>query len=77
MKILCLIFSVLLCTLVCAKEWKGFQRHRKLIDPVALSKVAQNSSAYQIEWFTQTLDHFNYRTQPLTYQQRYLYAGTI
>jgi len=28
-------------------------------------------------WFTQVLDHFNFATQPSTYQQRYLIAGAM
>jgi flagellar basal body-associated protein FliL len=30
---------------------------------------------YQIKWYLQTLDHFNFNTQPATFYQRYLVNG--
>jgi len=30
------------------------------------------STNYTVNWYVQTLDHFNFNTQPLTYKQRYL-----
>jgi len=31
--------------------------------------------SYQTKWYLQTLDHFNFNTQPLTFYQRYLING--
>jgi hypothetical protein len=31
---------------------------------------------FKIEWFAQTLDHFNFATEPQTFNQRYIVCGT-
>lgn len=36
-----------------------------------------NSVDYQIYWFNQTLDHFNWNSNPQFYQQRYLVNGKV
>lgn len=36
------------------------------------SQVASSVPAFETKWFDQTLDHFNFETQPMTYKQRYL-----
>lgn len=33
--------------------------------------------SYQTKWYLQTLDHFNFNTQPLTFYQRYLVNGKM
>jgi hypothetical protein len=51
---------------------------------IALALVLAVASAadpalppYSQQWFTQTLDHYNFATRPLNFQQRYLVVGAF
>lgn len=47
-------------------------------DHVVLTQLAKQTRAptdFKTEWFTQTLDHFNWAKTDATFQQRWLYDG--
>lgn len=69
--LLCFLLSVTFCE--CARS------NFRLRDPAGLVKLGKGplKDDYSTKWFTQTIDHFNWFTQPQTYQQRYLYNGKI
>lgn len=45
----------------------------------SLAGVVRSSEAqvppFTIKWFNQTLDHFNFATQPQNFRQRYVWSG--
>jgi hypothetical protein len=74
MKYLYLVLLTILFTVTICEGVRNRRLHR---DPAGLIKLGREpiKADYSTRWFTQTIDHFNWFTQPQTYQQRYLYNG--
>jgi hypothetical protein len=69
--ILLLVIVSLVSVEVDARKFKP----KRLTPPTPPHRLQKAGDDYQTLWITQRLDHFNFQSEPITYQQRVLISG--
>lgn len=69
--ILLLVIVSLVSVGVGARKFKP----KRLTPPIPSHQLPKAGDDYQTLWITQRLDHFNFQSEPTTYQQRVLISG--